>query len=275
MAALTVLTALSETWTEAHIAGTEDANLIDNYMQQHQRATRERFSVDHVAYADESGHDNIGAHNIVHLLVQTSIQSLVNGGCLYTKDADGVAELYFKDESENEIQITDSGKIKYTSVDGVANDTYITAKNAAGDGTVDLIKANASDVAVIPDGSQMASDAAPTEDAGIANKKYVDDQIAAIPSAVALGDWVSKVGSYGTQQATTDGFVVFCFSSGTNDRADVYTDSNSSPSTIRVQALCPNGGGAANGCFPVKKSDYWKITLTGGTMNYAYWIPLS
>lgn len=55
------------------------------------------------------------------------------------------------------------------------NDTYLTAADAAGTGTVDLIKANASDVPVIPDGAQTATDAAPTDDKGIANKKYVDD----------------------------------------------------------------------------------------------------
>lgn len=57
----------------------------------------------------------------------------------------------------------------------IENDTYLKAVDNAGTGTVDLIKANSSDVAVIPDGSELATSAAPTADADIANKKYVDE----------------------------------------------------------------------------------------------------
>ncbi len=59
-----------------------------------------------------------------------------------------------------------------------ANDAFLQARNAVGNGNVDLIKANASDVPEVPDGATLASSAAPTADAEIANKKYVDDQLA-------------------------------------------------------------------------------------------------
>ena len=70
-----------------------------------------------------------------------------------------------------------------------------------------------------------------------------------------LGTWTSR--SSGTiYQATTDGFV-----SGYNSTGNgilMYTDSNSSPTTVRVR----NGDGSddSGGTMPVKAGDYWKVT---------------
>lgn len=71
-----------------------------------------------------------------------------------------------------------------------ANDSYIQGRNAADDGNVNLIKANASDKAVLSDGAQLAAatEAADT-DRTIADKKYVDDQKAAtMTPAVYAGE---------------------------------------------------------------------------------------
>jgi hypothetical protein len=62
----------------------------------------------------------------------------------------------------------------------VLNDTYYTGVNKAGTGTTDLIKvgrneADDADVPVIADAARTATNAAPAEDTGISNKKYVDD----------------------------------------------------------------------------------------------------
>ena len=59
----------------------------------------------------------------------------------------------------------------------VANDAWVIARNAAGTGNVNLIKADSSDISVVRDGTETASNAAPAGDKSIANKKYVDDQI--------------------------------------------------------------------------------------------------
>lgn len=72
----------------------------------------------------------------------------------------------------------------------VANDSYLQARNEAGDGNVDLIKAarneaDDADVAQIPDEARLASSAAPTEDTQLVNKKFVNDQIAANAEAAA------------------------------------------------------------------------------------------
>lgn len=56
-----------------------------------------------------------------------------------------------------------------------ANNSFLAARNAANNGNVDLIKADGSDVAVVPDGTETATNAAPSSDKDLANKKYVDD----------------------------------------------------------------------------------------------------
>ena len=58
----------------------------------------------------------------------------------------------------------------------VGNNAYLQARNAADNGNVDLIKADGSDVPTVPDDSANATSGAPTADASLANKKYVDDQ---------------------------------------------------------------------------------------------------
>ncbi|HDY88246.1 MAG TPA: hypothetical protein ENH82_09060 [bacterium] len=91
------------------------------------------------------------------------------GLCVLVLIAIGVTSIVFAADVK-----VKAGKVKAPKFE-LPNDTYLTADNAAGTGTVDLIKANTSDVAVIPDGSELATSAAPTADADIANKKYVDD----------------------------------------------------------------------------------------------------
>ena len=72
----------------------------------------------------------------------------------------------------------------------VLNNAYLTAKNAAGDGTVDLMKADGSDVPTVPDDTANATSGAPTADASLANKKYVDDQITAqVPVLARARGW--------------------------------------------------------------------------------------
>ncbi len=66
----------------------------------------------------------------------------------------------------------------------VANDAYITARNAADAANIDLIKAGTNDLSTLPDSAEMASNAAPVEDEAITNKKYVDDNEAATKYSV-------------------------------------------------------------------------------------------
>ena len=58
----------------------------------------------------------------------------------------------------------------------VANNSFLQARNAADNGNVDLIKADGSDVPVVPDGTETATNTAPSSDKDLVNKKYADDR---------------------------------------------------------------------------------------------------
>jgi hypothetical protein len=89
-----------------------------------------------------------------------------------------------------------------------------------------------------------------------------------------LGAWQScSQGS--VYQAATDGFVVaYDYWEGQGGYVNGITDSSSNPTTMRIQ----NGGPSTNAAginMPVRKGDYWKVTITsGGWYPHVFWIPL-
>lgn len=83
----------------------------------------------------------------------------------------------------------------------VANNSYLQGRNEADDGNVDLIKsgrnvADDTDVAVLPDETRMATNAAPGEDTDIANKKYVDDALGQSSQATGTSDISNTTGNW-------------------------------------------------------------------------------
>ncbi|MFH1837997.1 MAG: hypothetical protein ABH808_00650 [Candidatus Kuenenbacteria bacterium] len=84
-----------------------------------------------------------------------------------------------------------------------------------------------------------------------------------------LGDWETKTADT-IYQAPTDGFVTF-YCSGSKCTCELYgyTDSNSSPSTLKTRSIGHNGSS-----FPVKKGDYWKVSKSQNGTPSIYWIPL-
>jgi len=121
-------------------------------------------------------------------------------------------------------------------------------------------------IATLADASVTKTTGAPTADAQIANKKYVDDQIT--DNAKNLGSWSTNPSGYATSvTAATDGFV--CAMRTTDGNVLGYTPI----ATLRQQFSGyftedrPHGGIM----FPVRKGDTWKVV--GSTV--VYWIPLS
>ena len=97
-------------------------------------------------------------------------------------------------------------------------------------------------------------------------------------SSKALGAWVSKSAGT-TYQATTDGFVTATVAGGdSNTRITGYTDSSSTPTTVRSIASVYAGTQWNTMTFPVKEDDYYKVILnaggSGGAMHSMFWIPL-
>jgi hypothetical protein len=148
-------------WDESKPSGRRAKSLGDDDIREFKYAIRERLAMDHCAYEDESGHTDTGYHKILHLMVQTAITELADAGCLYTKDVDSVAELHFKDENGNELQLTSAGNLNLPA----------TLVLITGDQTVAGVKTFTS--------FPVTPSEAPTTDYQVSNKKYVDDLIAA------------------------------------------------------------------------------------------------
>jgi len=108
----------SDTWTESDPTGSTYANTLAVIITQAiKRALRERLAEDHCFYADETGHSDVGYHKQVTLPVLAADPSAVaSAGRLYTKDVNAKAELFWEDEDENIIQLTNAGAVYVNSV---------------------------------------------------------------------------------------------------------------------------------------------------------------
>lgn len=178
-------------FSEAHDvtlpSGDRDRSLGDDDIRQMKREYDQRLDVDHVKPQDESGEAYVGFHRQVTLVAAKYTGSALAGtGILKSKDVGlGAIELAYIDESANETVLTKRGKIKL-SAGKLENNTWLIGSNAAGNADVNMIKVNASDLIEIPAGAVLSTSAAPTSDAAVANKKYVDDTVTAA-GAVSIG----------------------------------------------------------------------------------------
>lgn len=89
-----------------------------------------------------------------------------------------------------------------------------------------------------------------------------------------MGDWTSKSVDV-AYQATTDGDVLsYSTASSGGNTTTGYTDSSNPPTTIRAKNSTYNTGDYSFINMPVKKGDYYKVTVGGtGLTSVAYWIP--
>lgn len=104
-----------------------------------------------------------------------------------------------------------------------------------------------------------------------------DATVTAAKITAALGAWVNKTTSYGAQQAATDGFVLASVDNTAGGGGVFgYTDGNANPTTTRALITDRLQGDLYMSIlFPVRKNDYWKVTLEGlATIKSVYWIPL-
>lgn len=294
-------------------AGGDNIALGDNRIREYKTQNREILEVDH-DYPSTGQSDTAGQHKKVTLQEQADLGTGATGvPILGAQTIDDKPELVYTDEDDNDIQMTKAGKIKLSS-GRLENNTNLTARNQAGDGDINLLKANTSNQAevtpaLLPSAGVILPEiSAPTTAAnqgGLYTKNDGDqtelyfreesngDEVqitnagALNVTPTVLGSWVDKSSSYASQQATTDGFVIItlspqsCFESGMTLRG--YSDSSSNPTTLRVGVdWSGNGSGGAmtrSATMPVKKNDYWKVTESAygnaGTYNITvYWIPL-
>jgi hypothetical protein len=163
-------------------AGGETPRLGNDRIQELARAVAEILNVDHYIGSDGGagvGYNEDAAGEHVRIKFNAPIATPVNvanKGFVYIKDFSGKAELCFEDEDGNEIQLTSGGVFNPALACGLTGNQTI-----AGDKTF-------SGVTTVGDTSKTATSAAPTADAQLANKKYVDDEVVA---GVAAGPHLS------------------------------------------------------------------------------------
>jgi len=250
------MTTFSHTFDTATPAGSDDPAEADDRMREIKAAVQERENVDH--YWPKTGTEvsdtDAGEHRKITLrtLSDTVVAALsATKAYLYRLVTDG--ELYFKDASDNTIQLTKSGKILSASLD-------------------------------MKDEDDMSSDSATHATTQQATKAYADAigttaaaaLAAAVPDDNAFGSWVAK--SVDTvYEAATDGFVTaYCAGVDANDKVYGKTDSSTPPTTIVIadKANSTGASGPLGICFPVKKGDYWKVSQSGGSSWTIKWLPI-
>lgn len=263
----------------------------DDRIREYKIQNREMMEVDHVY--PSSGTSATGGFHKQVTLVETDNLGTGDTGLpiLGGQTVAGVPELTYTTEADADIQITKGAAIFGNSV-RMDNNTYFKSIDAAGTGTVDLIKADANNVAVVPDATENATNAAPTSDKDLANKKYVDDrETAALVTAAAAhayGAAVSKNDNT-AYEAATDGFFIGIIVAGASvsaGRVIAYSDGNANPTTVmggcsiwvNVAARAESAYLNYNSfCIPVKKGNYYKgvksSTSNAPTVTY-YWIPV-
>ncbi len=162
--------------------GSDDPAEADDNMRRIQGGYQELLNVDHlfdltgtaISDADSGEHRKV----LFHIPIASTPTVAADHGSLRTKDvANGavtLAELHWTDEDEQELQLSSAGN-------NLASDVYLTGTDAAGTGSVNLIKADANDQALIfhsaSKPAQLATSDPPIEDQDIANKKFVDDSV--------------------------------------------------------------------------------------------------
>ena len=184
-----LLFAFTATYRTDTPSGSDDPSEGDDRIREIKVAVRERLDVDHYWHASGANtydDPNTGKHRYVRFVEPNNLTVMSAGeGALFTKDVNGVAELHWINEQDQIIQLTQEGIINLTSeslLGVLANDTFFTALDEAGTGTVDLIKAgrdedDGNDVPVLGQGARLPTAADLTEDTELVHKKYVDDLV--------------------------------------------------------------------------------------------------
>lgn len=235
--------------------GEDDPIEADNNMRRIQGGFQELLDVDHLLAktgTEISGTDS-GEHRklTIRTLTPTEVAALTaTKAYLYRLSTDG--ELYFKDASDNTIQLTSGGKLLSASLD-MKDEDDMASDSASHATTQQSQKAYADAVAA-------------------AAAAYTDTEIttaiaAALPDDDAFGTWGGKSDSV-SYLAASDGFVC-AIDTNLNTYLKGYTDGSNPPTTLR-QSVSSYYSNPSSFMMPVKKGDYWKVT--GATT--IYWIPV-
>ena len=198
----------------------------------------------------------------LHTLVDSAtISGIVNA------DIDGAADI-----DSTKIDLSSSGYL----ATGTPTATITGDWTFEGQTNIDSLTASLATISVLYADSCNASTAtiAYADIASLATLANLD--VVNINGSVAettLGTWVDKSGSYGAQQASTDGFIcATAYGGDGNSVVRGYTDAANPPTTVRANNSAYFGTSYYSIMFPVKSGDYWKVTSSRSPT--VYWIPL-
>lgn len=290
---------------ETKPAGTRSIKLGDDDIREYKTQNREVLEVDH-DYPSSGNSDTAGQHKKVTLQEQDDLGTGAEGvPILGAQTIGGKAELVFTDEDDNDVQLTSGGVLDLGS-GNLDNDEYITATDNAGTGSVNVVKANASDqveigAAALADGGVILPEiTAPTTAAnqGALYTKNDGTQTELYFREESDGDEV-KITSSGTinglrnigavsaksagtiYQASTDGFVFGYVSSALSNNVSFNSVAigTSSPPSDYLLSVYPLGSSSnpvrTPFCIPVAKDEYYKLTLGTGSSGSIQFRPLS
>lgn len=144
-------TVFSDTYNTATPAGTDSPTEADDRMREIKAAVQERENVDHywpltgteVSDADSGEHRKVTFHESI-----SDPTAVASHAHLFMQSD----ELRYRDDSNSAFDLTDAGTLNILSSDLVgtlANNTYFSAVDNAGTGTVNLIKADTNDEVVL------------------------------------------------------------------------------------------------------------------------------
>ncbi len=100
--------------------------------------------------------------------------------------------------------------------------------------------------------------------------------VAVSPYATGFGAWAAATVDGAGHQVTTDGFLVISASGSTLSRIVIKSDSASTPTVVRADSDNISAGSRMSVMIPVKKNEYYSVTLTGSPTTTGYFfIPIS
>lgn len=275
-----LLSGWTYTYDIATPLGSDAPSVLDDRDREIKAAVQERMNVDHYWPLTGTQVSDVaaGQHRQIEFYGPISTPTYAaNKFFLYSKDVGSVVEFFLLDELDNEIQITSGGEIEYQSISDVNSNTYIVSVDDAGTGTANLIKADANDLATLPDGAVLASATASGDgDRTIADKGYVDDS----PDFGVWNDYDEddsgdSFADDTEYTAATDGIVMaYLVSTTYNLTLDGQTPTGTSVMQDSVAHGSGDTGDIANITFAVKKGDTWKVVKTGTGDATVKWMPI-
>lgn len=164
-------------------------------------------------------------------------------------------------QGENDALVGTSGTpsaanpfVTSNDVSASASSNKVARRNASGDLTVSLTPTNANDAG---------------------SKQYIDTQVAT--KLTGLGAWAAANADGSGHQVATDGFLLISADGSTVSQITIKSDSASTPTVVRATSVPTSAGGFTPPLLcPVKKNDYYSITVSGSPANSRYFfIPLS